>query len=80
MQFQNAPYGSLQYYPPQYHIATQPVVASSGSGMENRNGEGSSSAGSSAQQVQIQQHTFPPQYFGQMAYAGSLPVTSSNSQ
>ncbi|KAG8892867.1 hypothetical protein FRC00_011379, partial [Tulasnella sp. 408] len=70
MQFQKAPDGSLQY-PPQYHIATQPVVASSGSGMEeNGNGEGSSSAGSSAQQVQIQQHTFPLQYFGQMAYAG----------
>ncbi|KAG9040722.1 hypothetical protein FS837_000269 [Tulasnella sp. UAMH 9824] len=70
MQFQKGPDGSLQY-PPQYYIATQPVVASSGSGMEeNANGEGSSSAGSSSQQVQVQQHAFPLQYFGQMAYAG----------
>lgn len=74
MQFQKGPDGSLQY-PPQYYIATQPVVASSGSGMEESgNGEGSSSAGSSAQQVQIQQHSFPLQYFGQMAYAG-FPTT-----
>ncbi|KAG8953919.1 hypothetical protein FRC04_000902 [Tulasnella sp. 424] len=76
MQFQKAPDGTLQYPPQQYYIATQPVVAASGSGMEeNANGDGgSSSAGagssSSAQQVQIQQHAFPLQYFGQMAYAG----------
>ncbi|KAG8903746.1 hypothetical protein FRC00_014518, partial [Tulasnella sp. 408] len=74
MQFQKGPDGSLQY-PPQYYIAAQPVVASSGSGMEeNATGEGSSSAGSSGQQVQIQQHTFPLQYFGQMAYTG-FPTT-----
>ncbi|KAG8903236.1 hypothetical protein FRC01_009283, partial [Tulasnella sp. 417] len=62
MQLQKAPDGSLQY-PPQYYIATQPVVSAS-------NGEGSSRAGSMAQQVQLQKHTFPSQYFGQMAYAG----------
>ncbi|KIO23436.1 hypothetical protein M407DRAFT_110022 [Tulasnella calospora MUT 4182] len=74
MQFQKGPDGSLQY-PPQYYIATQPVVASSGSGMEeNANGEGSSSAGPSGQQVQIQPHGFPLQYFSQMAYAG-FPTT-----
>ncbi|KAG8920813.1 hypothetical protein FRC01_000577 [Tulasnella sp. 417] len=70
MQVQKAPDGSLRS-PPQYYIATQPVVSASDSGMEeNANGEGSSSAGSSVQQVQLQQHTFPLQYFGQMAYAG----------
>lgn len=76
MQFQKAPDGTLQYPPQQYYIATQPVVAASGSGLEeNANGDGgSSSAGagssSTAQQVQIQQHAFPLQYFSQMAYAG----------